>query len=382
MPSTKKAQWAAAARARAAKYQKRNVESVDSEISSDPAIEQPEPNGNHEPDIECTGWTGGVNYVPSDTDSDSDDEDWKETDLDDESDGGGELEDLEGEDLLDGLRNEWELLQQELESLEEPTPYKHLLGKTMAKEWKKAEAKRGLGYNGQSARRKREITQQLREKEVQDKVVRQSDQAEQFRSFFTVVPKVPALPLVPSSQEAPGERSANTEYEDGVVDHNVNAIFRGYLSDTILSEGEDGVDWADDEDNSLDPDAASQPVNHLLSTRSVIPSPPRAPKPKRCKLDIPARTAREQAKQARSQELKDTLLDIEKLITSRKTQFVAGANGLQSKRAHSIQNCLHMVVSNKRHLINASERAAESQGFAAKWGGRMVRQWVRIWIKS
>ncbi|KAH9024499.1 hypothetical protein EDB85DRAFT_2181548 [Lactarius pseudohatsudake] len=298
MPSTKKAQWAAAARARATKYQKRNVESVDSEISSDPAIEQPEPNGNHEPDIECTGWTGGVNYVPSDTDSDSDDEDWKETDLDDESDGGGELEDLEGEDLLDGLRNEWELLQQELESLEEPTPYEHLLGKTMAKEWKKAEA---------------------------------NDQVEQFRSFFTVVPKVPALPLVPSSQEAPGERSANTEYEDGVVDHNVNAIFRGYLSDTILSEGEDGVDWADDEDNSLDPDAASQPVNHLLSTRSVIPSPPRAPKPKRRKLDIPARTAQEQAKQARSQELKDALLDIEKLITSRKTQFVAGANGLQSK---------------------------------------------------
>ncbi|KAH9014352.1 hypothetical protein EDB83DRAFT_2529309 [Lactarius deliciosus] len=265
MPSTKKAQWAAAARARAAKYQKRNVEIVDSEIPSDPAIEQPEPDGNHEPDIECTGWTGGVNYVPSDTDSNSDDEDWKETDLDDESDsadGGGELEGLEGEDLLDGLQNEWELQQQELESLEKPTPYEHILGKTMAKEWKKAEAKRGLGYNGQSARRKREITQQLQVKEVQDKVVRQSDQAEQFRSFFTVVPKVPALPLVPSSQEAPGERSANTEYKDGVVDHNANAIFRGYLSDTILSEGEDGVDWADDEDNSLDPDAASQPVNH------------------------------------------------------------------------------------------------------------------------
>jgi hypothetical protein len=40
-----------------------------------------------------------------------------------------------------------------------------------------------------------------------------------------------------------------------------------------------------------------------------------------------------------------------------------------------------MVVNNQRHLIEASERAAESQGFAAKWGGRMVRQWVRIWIK-
>ncbi|KAH9014353.1 hypothetical protein EDB83DRAFT_2529312 [Lactarius deliciosus] len=118
------------------------------------------------------------------------------------------------------------------------------------------------------------------------------------------------------------------------------------------------------------------------SPRYSLSTYSKAPKPKRRKLDIPARTAREQAKQARSQELKDALLDIEKLITSQKTQFIAGANGLQSKRAHPIQNCLHMVVNNKRHLINASERAAESQGFAAKWGGWMVRQWVQIWIKS
>ncbi|KAH9071006.1 hypothetical protein EDB83DRAFT_2221343, partial [Lactarius deliciosus] len=87
-------------------------------------------------------------------------------------------------------------------------------------------------------------------------------------------------------------------------------------------------------------------------------------------------------KQACSQELKDALLDIEKLLTSKKTQFIAGVNGLQSKCACSIQTCLHIVVNNKRHLINASKRAAESQGFAVKWGGRMVRQWVKIWIKS
>jgi len=41
-------------------------------------------------------------------------------------------------------------------------------------------------------------------------------------------------------------------------------------------------------------------------------------------------------------------------------------------RARSIQNCLHMVVNNERRLIDAFERAAESQGFAVKWGGRMV----------
>ena len=33
-------------------------------------------------------------------------------------------------------------------------------------------------------------------------------------------------------------------------------------------------------------------------------------------------------------------------------------------------------------MINASERAAESQGFAAKWGGRLVRRWVRDWVQD
>jgi hypothetical protein len=185
--------------------------------------------------------------------------------------------------------------------------------------------------------------------------------------------------VTPARSESSQE---NTEYDD-VVDHNANTICRGYLSDLLLDSESEDVNWADDEDNSPDLDAASRPVNHpqALSTpsRNIIIPPPQ---PKRHKLDIPARTAREQAKQAHSLELKDALLDIEKLLTSKKTQFVAGANGLQSKRARSIQNCLHMVVNNKRHLIDASERGAESQGFSGKWGGRMVRQWVRIWVKS
>lgn len=39
-----------------------------------------------------------------------------------------------------------------------------------------------------------------------------------------------------------------------------------------------------------------------------------------------------------------------------------------------------MVVNNGRRVIEASEIAAESQGFARKWGGRLVRIWVRRWI--
>ena len=55
---------AAAARARASKSQKKIVS--DAELTfPDSAIEQSE-------EFECTGWTGGVNYVLSDTDMDMD----------------------------------------------------------------------------------------------------------------------------------------------------------------------------------------------------------------------------------------------------------------------------------------------------------------------
>ena len=145
----------------------------------------------------------------------------------------------------------------------------------------------------------------------------------------------------------------------------------------VLSEGED-INWADDEEDSRVLDAASKPVIHPSSTQNIV-SPPQ---PKQCRLDIPARTMQAQAKQGCLQGLMDALLDIRKLISSKKTVFAVGANGLQSKHAHSIKNCLQMVINNKQHLIDASEHAAESQGFAAKWGGWMVRQWVHIWIKS
>jgi hypothetical protein len=154
-----------------ARYQKKA-------IPSDSTLEQSDTDNIHNPAIECTGWTGGVKHVLSDTETDSNDEDWKNTDLGGEGSESDEednvdLEELEGEDLLDGLRNKWELLQQELENLANPYPYEHILKKTKAKEWKNAEAQRGLGYNGLSDRRKREVAQQLREKEEQDKVTRE-----------------------------------------------------------------------------------------------------------------------------------------------------------------------------------------------------------------
>jgi len=39
-----------------------------------------------------------------------------------------------------------------------------------------------------------------------------------------------------------------------------------------------------------------------------------------------------------------------------------------------------MVMHNKKGHIQASQRAAESQSFAEKWGGCMVCCWVRKWV--
>src|SRR5258705_8983225 len=103
MLSTKKVRKAAAARAWASKSQKKIVS--DSELTFPDSAIQVEQSEK----FECTGWTGGANYVPSDTDTNTDD-DWKDMDLDGHSEDSGNesLEsdsDLEGEDLLDDLEN-------------------------------------------------------------------------------------------------------------------------------------------------------------------------------------------------------------------------------------------------------------------------------------
>ncbi|KAJ7123914.1 hypothetical protein C8R46DRAFT_928093 [Mycena filopes] len=89
------------------------------------------------------------------------------------------------------------------------------------------------------------------------------------------------------------------------------------------------------------------------------------------------RDATAQAATAHTNILVSALTTIDKLITSKKDVFHAGNASLQSYRAGSIQSHLHMVVKNKKGWTPASVTAAEAQGFATKWGGRMVRKWTR-----
>ena len=62
--------------------------------------------------------------------------------------------------------------------------------------------------------------------------------------------------------------------------------------------------------------------------------------------------------------------------------FEGGENGLQVFQARAIQSFLIMVIKNSRLTIEASEYAAESHGFAAKWEGRSLQAWTRLWIKE
>jgi len=204
-----------------------------------------------------------------------------------------------------------------------------------------------------------------------------------FRNFFTLKPLEPLPgPGVPNDRIASGSNLLVSPCSE-IESLSTEEICCGYLSD--MSESE--LPTPDDEWSDLESDDTPEPrhdtrtpasESHPNSSTNVIPPPQR----KRQKLDVPAREQKKKRQEAHLQDLKQSLTDIERLIASKQTAFSAGHNGLQAYRTRSIQTCLHMVVNNNRRLIDASERAAESQGFAEKWGGRMVRQWVMSWIKS
>ena len=140
-----------------------------------------------------------------------------------------------------------------------------------------------------------------------------------------------------------------------------------YLSDDSDLEGSES-DISDDEITTSAPTS---------STRL-----PAVPAFKRRKLDVPLHELRRLRQEQHLEELKGALAAIEKLLKSKKTAFIGGPNGLQAKRARSIQSYLMMVVKKGRLSIDASKRAAESHGFTAEWGGRQVRCWTRLWVSE
>jgi len=104
---------------------------------------------------------------------------------------------------------------------------------------------------------------------------------------------------------------------------------------------------------------------------------------KRRKLDVPYRDQRKGRQEAAAAAQSEALADLEKLLKSKKTEFVGGIRGLQARQTYAIESHLRLVVKNGRSFsMDAAEMAAESNGFAPKWGGRQVRSWTRAWIRT
>ncbi|KAG6894080.1 hypothetical protein C0993_012397 [Termitomyces sp. T159_Od127] len=162
----RKALKIAAARAREGRAKQREVQK---DISISDSSDQEIVVGLADTPIndECTAWTGGVNHEESE--EESEDGNWNDTDNDMESED-EELEQLEGEELVKGLKKKWECLQKEMEGFKRGSLYSQLSQPKTWKDWKKAEANQKLGYNGLSKRSERRTAQQLCEKEEEDKV--------------------------------------------------------------------------------------------------------------------------------------------------------------------------------------------------------------------
>jgi hypothetical protein len=73
---------------------------------------------------------------------------------------------------------------------------------------------------------------------------------------------------------------------------------------------------------------------------------PQAAPCKRQQLDVPYRTQIQQQHERRINDLKKTHVDIEKLLVSQKTKFVAGENGLQIRQARAIECYLQLKIKN------------------------------------
>ncbi|KIK43232.1 hypothetical protein CY34DRAFT_106542, partial [Suillus luteus UH-Slu-Lm8-n1] len=180
-------------------------------------------------------------------------------------------------------------------------------------------------------------------------------QVSMMRNWVAQAPKAHAKPTVEKRPHTHSESAGNP------APHESLAHIFGYLSDL-------STDTEDEEDTT----ESTESFSHH----------PTAPPLKRRKLDVPYRVERAKKRKRQLDDLAAALRNIEKVILSKKTQFAGGIHGLQAKRAHTVQSHLLLVVRNGRNFTDASQRAAESHGFASGWGGRQLRSWTRAWVNS
>ncbi|KAJ7713458.1 hypothetical protein B0H14DRAFT_670331 [Mycena olivaceomarginata] len=330
---------------------------------------------------EETEWTGGVNHCLSDTDLWETESSGLEPDTDlapensPSSDEASDLDhDLELLDMDDAAVVD--RITQEQSRQAELWRLSSLKMDLTRKEWKKVEANRSLGYNGQSRASQYRHAKHAREKAAVSAEAAKTPQAKGFASFFqrpspanlsshtpsaatSTTPANPSPPLHPLMSATPGTTSPPSVPTSPPVpmypvprvnDTGFHAPVYGYLSDVESSESDsDSGDEGGDESETR-----AQPVRN-----------------KRRKLDVPVREQVRLKKEKRAKDRHDALTAVEKVISLKRTEY---QGPLQAKRAQVIQSTLHLVVRNSRSLMEASAMAAETHGFAAIWGSRLARK--------
>ncbi|KDQ25265.1 hypothetical protein PLEOSDRAFT_1077894 [Pleurotus ostreatus PC15] len=256
--------------------------------------------------------------------------DWDGTvNHDSESDSEEELSELDGEDLVESIEAERKKL-----GLPEPLAIIMESAGNVAV-WAKAEKNRGLGYNGQSKRTQQHRAQKACEKAKIDEELRKTNDS-----------SAESLPLPPQVPCA-----------GAVAQHDDSELFLGYLSD-------DSIRASMESDNNGD--------NEAVNTATIGSSGSTgAPPLKRRRLEVPACVVKAKQKETRKKELAKAFSDIDKYLRSKKSVFHAGQTGLQAYQMRAVRSFLHMVINAGCGKMEAGARAAESHGFAAKYGGRM-----------
>ncbi|KAI0315638.1 hypothetical protein OF83DRAFT_1173634 [Amylostereum chailletii] len=211
----------------------------------------------------------------------------------------------------------------------------------------------------------------------QDTAVRKSAGAALMQSIFNIGTQETDTNTDEDDSPVGPEDGSKTDLQ---IVETLDEIFLRYLSD----ETDQGEDEECEELDETPPLIVTAPLPgpalHPVPLSSHIPSLD-IPPPKHRRLEVPARQANALAQKEKANECVSTLSTIESLLRSLwKEVFVSGPAGLQAYRARTIQSCLHMMVHNGRRLVDASQQAAEAQGFAPMWGRRLVRGWTQDWI--
>jgi len=203
-----------------------------------------------------------------------------------------------------------------------------------------------------------------------------------MQKFFT--------PMQPASIDSQQTCHSKTHIEFAVAPSACDGRF--YFSD-ISSESDGDTVSDDNPETNIDP-ATNLVISHSPSSgvsAATIPTATATPtlhlvpamRPlKCCKLDVPACLQCKMTSVRHLEALTEALDTIEKLLKAKKTQFVAGPNGLQVKQTQAVQAHLALMVRNARRAVNASEMAAESHGFAHVWEGCQVHSWTRRWMTN